>query len=47
MILSVEGINLIILNILIAIDLLKKMLEPDPKLRITAKLALKHPWFET
>ena len=27
-------------------DLLKAMLNPNPLLRITARDALKHPWFE-
>ncbi len=30
-----------------AYDLLKKLLEKDPKLRISAAEALNHPWFNT
>jgi serine/threonine protein kinase len=29
-----------------AVDLLKKLLEKDPKTRITATQALKHPWIQ-
>ena len=29
-----------------AVDLLKKLLEKDPKARLTATQALKHPWIQ-
>lgn len=36
----------LIIKVCLAMDLLKAMLNPNPLLRITARDALKHPWFE-
>ena len=37
-------LNIYFIKILIAIDLLKKMLESDPHKRFSAADALNHPW---